>query len=68
MGMIKVPEAAIKKFNTHVTNIFADGTLAEGEWNARLSNFFESYTGSKTAVPFASNGSGLLEARFCSKV
>lgn len=60
MGMIKVPQAAIQKFNTHVSDIFEDGTLAEGKWNARLSEFFKSYTGSKTAVPFASNGSGLL--------
>lgn len=60
MGMIKVPQAAVDKFNNNVSEIFATGNLAEGQWNAKLSEFFKSYTHAQCAVPFSSNGSGLL--------
>lgn len=60
MGMIKLPQAAIEKFETHYPEIFRTGNLAEGQWNQALSDFFRQYTGSNVAVPFSSNGSGLL--------
>jgi dTDP-4-amino-4,6-dideoxygalactose transaminase len=60
MGMIKVPQAAIDKFNNNVSEIFSTGNLAEGQWNARLSEFFKTYAHAQCAVPFSSNGSGLL--------
>ena len=60
MGMIKIPQAAITKFEKNYPEIFATGNLAEGKWNKELSQFFKNYTGSKYAMPFSSNGSGLL--------
>lgn len=60
MGMIKVPQHAVDKFNANVSDIFATGNLAEGQWNSRLSDFFKAYTHAEHAVPFSSNGSGLL--------
>lgn len=60
MGMIKIPQAAIDKFNNNVCEIFSTGKLAEGQWNNRLSVFFEAYSHAQRAVPFSSNGSGLL--------
>jgi perosamine synthetase len=60
MGMIKVPQAAVDRFNQNASVIFATGNLAEGQWNARLSDFFKSYTTAQVAIPFSSNGSGLL--------
>lgn len=58
--MIKVPQAAVDKFNKNIPEIFATGNLAEGQWNAQLSGFFKTYTQARCAVPFSSNGSGLL--------
>lgn len=60
MGMIKVPQAAVDKFNNNVSEIFSTGNLAEGKWNTRLSDFFKNYAHAQCAVPFSSNGSGLL--------
>lgn len=60
MGIIKIPTAAIEKFNANYLEIFSSGNLAEGKWNVALSNFYREYTGSRSAVPFSSNGSGLL--------
>jgi perosamine synthetase len=60
MGMIKVPLSAVDKFNKNVSDIFSTGNLAEGKWNAELSKFFKKYTDAQSAVPFSSNGSGLL--------
>ena len=60
MGMIKVPPSVIEKFYHHVPEIFESGNLAEGEWNAKLGEFFRSYSKAHSAVPFSSNGAGLL--------
>lgn len=60
MGMIKIPNAAILKFEKNYPDIFSTGNLAEGKWNKELSIFFKNYTNSKYAMPFSSNGSGLL--------
>jgi dTDP-4-amino-4,6-dideoxygalactose transaminase len=60
MGMIKIPQKVVDKFSSNVSEIFATGNLAEGEWNAKLSEFFMGYTKAKSAIPFSSNGSGLL--------
>jgi dTDP-4-amino-4,6-dideoxygalactose transaminase len=60
MGMIKIPRAAIAKFESNYAGIFESGSLAEGRWNKELARFFRDYTGMKHALPFASNGSGLL--------
>lgn len=60
MGMIKVPQAAVNKFNSNVFEIFSTGNLAEGQWIIRLSEFFKTYAHAQSAVPFSSNGSGLL--------
>ena len=60
MGMIKVPQSVIDKFYHHVPEIFESGNLAEGKWNAKLGEFFKSYSGASCAIPFSSNGAGLL--------
>ena len=60
MGMIKIPQAAITKFDENYREIFNTGNLAEGKWNKELSIFFKNYTKSAYAMPFSSNGSGLL--------
>lgn len=60
MGMIKIPQAAVDKFNKYVPEIFATGNLAEGQWNLNLSEYFKTYTHAQCAIPFSSNGSGLL--------
>ena len=58
--MIKIPNAAILKFEKNYPEIFSTGNLAESKWNKELSFFFKNYTSSKYAMPFSSNGSGLL--------
>jgi len=60
MGMIKIPSNAIKHFEKHYPSIFESGSLAEGNWNKKLGSFFESYTNCNNAIPFCSNGSGLV--------
>jgi perosamine synthetase len=60
MGMIKIPQVAITKFEKNYPEIFSTGNLAEGKWNKELAFFFKNYTGSKYAMGFSSNGSGLL--------
>lgn len=60
MGMIKLPQAAISKFEKNYPEIFSTGALAEGSWNKALSQFFKEYTNAAFALPFSSNGSGLL--------
>tara|TARA_B100001250_G_scaffold407270_1_gene427739 strand:- start:1430 stop:2473 length:1044 start_codon:yes stop_codon:yes gene_type:complete len=60
MGMIKIPKNSVKFFEENFHEIIKSGNLAEGNWNKKLSSFFSSYTKSNFAIPFASNGSGLL--------
>lgn len=60
MGMIKIPKAAIQKFEMNYPEIFETGNLAEGKWNKELAAFFTDYTGANYVMPFSSNGSGLL--------
>ncbi len=60
MGMIKLPREAIYKFEKNYSEIFSSGTLAEGPWNKALSQFFREYSNANFALPFSSNGSGLL--------
>ncbi len=58
--MIKIPQTAIEKFENNYPEIFSTGNLAEGKWNKALAQFFKEYTQSNYAMPFSSNGSGLL--------
>jgi len=60
MGMIKLPEASIAFFKSHLDEIFESGNLAEGPWNGRLTDHVKEYCGSSFAVPTASNGSGMM--------
>lgn len=60
MGMIKIPQTAISKFEKNYPEIFETGNLAEGKWNKELAQFFKDYTAAAYAMPFSSNGSGLL--------
>ncbi len=60
MPMIKVPKTALDKFYRNVGDIFSTGNLAEGQWNVNLSSFFKTYTQARYAIPFSSNGSGIL--------
>lgn len=60
MGMIKIPQLAVAKFEENYPEILSTGNLAEGKWNKELANFFKEYTSSKYSMPFSSNGSGLL--------
>jgi dTDP-4-amino-4,6-dideoxygalactose transaminase len=60
MGMIKIPDQVVEKFSSNISEIFSTGNLAEGKWNLKLSDFFKNYTQAKYAIPFSSNGSGLL--------
>lgn len=58
--MIKLPQPAISKFEKNYSEIFQTGNLAEGKWNLELAEFFKNYTRARYAMPFSSNGSGLL--------
>ncbi len=58
--MIKIPEAAVQKFSLTYPEIFQSGNLAEGKWNQKLGELYRNYTHSPFALPFASNGSGIL--------
>jgi len=60
MGIIKIPNKSIKKFEENYKNIFETGNLAEGLWNKKLENYFKDYSKVKNAIAFSSNGSGLL--------
>lgn len=58
--MIKLPPAALKKFNENYLQIFETGALAEGKWNKSLADFFLEYTGATNSSAVSSNGAGLL--------
>ena len=60
MGLIKLPTNSVEFFKSHLQQIFDTGNLAEGPWNERLSEFVQSYSQVKCAIPTASNGSGLM--------
>ena len=60
MGMIKLPDESIEFFKNNLDTIFESGTLAEGEWNRKLANFGKDYCKAASAVPTASNGSGMV--------
>lgn len=60
MGMIKIPQAAQRKFDANYRGIFESGNLAEGRWNQALADYVRAYTSSAAAVPFCSNGAGVL--------
>jgi perosamine synthetase len=60
MGKIKLPAKAIDFFKSNIDEIFSSGNLAEGKWNATLSEFVKDYCTTKYAIPTCSNGSGLV--------
>jgi|GEM_PF-1202969 len=60
MGLIKIPDASISFFKSHLDEIFESGDLAEGPWNVMLSDYIKEYCGSAFAVPTSSNGSGMM--------
>lgn len=60
MGMIKLPDESIRFFKKNLDRIFESGALAEGEWNRKLSEFGKKYCDAASAVPAASNGSGMV--------
>lgn len=60
MGVIKLPKTSLEFFKSNLDEIFETGSLAEGPWSAKLSDFARTYCGVKCAVPTASNGSGLM--------
>ena len=60
MGTIKLPTKSIDFFKSKQDKIFNTGSLAEGPWNEALSKKIRAITGSKNAVCFNSNGSGLV--------
>ena len=60
MGAIKLPRSSLEFFKSNLDEIFETGSLAEGPWNQKLSDFAQTYCGIKCAIPTASNGSGLM--------
>ncbi|TAL72235.1 MAG: DegT/DnrJ/EryC1/StrS aminotransferase family protein [Bacteroidetes bacterium] len=60
MGMIKLPERAIKFFKDNIDEIFITGNLAEGIWNLAISDHVKSFCQVQNAVPTSSNGTGLV--------
>jgi len=60
MGMIKLPKQSIEFFKENVDEIFESGALAEGKWNKEVSSFVEEYCSVSSAIPVASNGSGMV--------
>jgi len=60
MGMIKIPEKSEIFFEDNYKDIFKNGSLAEGKWNAEIANWAIEYTNSRYAEVFNSNGSGIL--------
>lgn len=60
MGLIKLPEKSINYFKRNLDDIFTSGNLAEGIWNKKISEFVKELTGSQTALPTNSNGSGMV--------
>lgn len=60
MGMIKVPTNSIDFFKKNIDEIFDTGNLAEGIWNSNLRQQFTKLSNAKYAIPFSSNGSGIL--------
>ena len=60
MGVIKLPRNSLEFFKANLNEIFETGSLAEGPWSAKLSDFARTYCGVECAVPTASNGSGLM--------
>jgi dTDP-4-amino-4,6-dideoxygalactose transaminase len=60
MGMIKLPERAIKFFKDNIDEIFITGNLAEGKWNLKISDHIKSLCKVKNATPTSSNGTGLV--------
>jgi len=60
MGLIKLPSNSINYFIKNLDEIFESGNLAEGPWNKRLSDYVINLTGSLSAIPTNSNGSGLI--------
>jgi len=60
MGMIKIPEKSKIFFKDNYRDIFNNGSLAEGKWNAEISDWANRYTNSRYAEVFNSNGSGIF--------
>jgi perosamine synthetase len=60
MGMIKLPERAIKFFKDNIDEIFITGNLAEGKWNLAISDHVKSFCNVQHAIPTSSNGTGLV--------
>jgi dTDP-4-amino-4,6-dideoxygalactose transaminase len=60
MGMIKLPERAIKFFKDNIDEIFITGNLAEGQWNIEISNYVKTFCKVQNALPTSSNGTGLV--------
>ncbi len=60
MGMIQLPENAIKFFDERYPEIFESGNLAEGEWNSKVATWASNYTHAPFAHPVNSNGAGIF--------
>ena len=57
MGLIKVPRSSLEFFKLNLDEIFESGSLAEGPWTAKLSEFARTHCDVSYAIPTASNGS-----------
>ena len=62
MGIIKLPNRSIKFFETNYPDIFAQGALAEGDWNKKSSEIVKKYSGASHSIPVSSNGTGMAAA------
>lgn len=60
MGIIKIPDNAVKYFNEKSIEIFDTGELAEGKWNSQVAEWARSYTLAPHALAVNSNGAGLF--------
>lgn len=60
MGMIQIPQKAIKFFMDNVNEVFESGALAEGKWNKKVASHVCELTSAKHATVTTSNGSGMV--------
>lgn len=62
MGLVKIPNESLVFYKNNFEKIIEEGSLAEGDFNTKLSDFVASYTDAKYALNFCSNGAGILSS------
>jgi perosamine synthetase len=60
MGLVKLPIRSTDYFSQNFKEIFNSGTLAEGPWNYKLTQYIKDLTGAKSVISTNSNGAGIV--------